>query len=93
MSFQSNIKKAAIATSCEPQFEISSEGGRMSFGFEYTKAEGEGEEEEGKLYSKIFYRWQRTDMRTYLINVPLHIFNLSTPSFRSSRIKMSMTIF
>jgi hypothetical protein len=44
ISFHNNIKKAAIATSCEPQFEISFNEG----------VESREEGEEGKLDSKIF---------------------------------------
>jgi len=49
ISFHKSIRKAAIATSCEPQFETSFEEGVES------EEEGEGEEE-GKLVPKIFYR-------------------------------------
>jgi hypothetical protein len=47
ISFHKSIKKAAIATSCEPQVEISSSAGVDS---------AVEEEEDGKLDSRIFYQ-------------------------------------
>jgi hypothetical protein len=54
ISFHKSIKKAAIATSCEPQVEISSSAGEESIVINVE--DEEEEEEDGKLDSRIFYQ-------------------------------------
>ena len=87
ISFHNNIKKAAIATSCDPQSETSLARGKESIEFEVEVEEEEGE---GKLVSKTFYRLasprDRYDIATYLPYMSFNIFNFRTSRFWCSRI-------